>query len=224
MSRRRIHLFGQFDTSDGAGDYPKCVIMTDDPLRAKMLAAHHLEYAALRHEQGDIMVYTGSYKETAIAVVSTGFGRDTAAEYLSEAKRLGVKEILYIGECVCASRHHALRTVILADGGSAVLRERGVRAAAKHSIAVTISHVSPCSPGQCGETEGSGPGNAPDLTVAADDFPERFYTFAKDNGIAALSVLTVSENTVTGEKMEEHERRSRLYSAARLVFETAALE
>jgi len=214
-----------------------------------MLVAHHLEYAALRYERGDIPVYTGSYKDVPIAVISVGFEPVSATEYFGEAKQLGVSEVLYIGECLSSSRRHALRTVILADGGNAALLERAARAAAKHSIAVTVSPVpaelfsSPISPISHTSTESHEPPESPcnftpsaaeagspvpdsehGLTVTSNGFLAGFYTFAEENGISALSILTVSENIVTGEKMEEHERRSRLYPAARLVFETAAFD
>ena len=55
-----------------------------------------------------------------------------------------------------------------------------------------------------------------------DDITGALYEQARADGIKALSILTVSENTRTGEKMEEHEKRSRFYAAARLVFETFA--
>ena len=200
-------LFECFET----GDHPGRVIMTDDPLRAKMLAAHHLENAVPILEQGGLMVYFGSYKQISIALVSTGFDPGITLEYIHGAKKAGVTEILYIGECVSASRCLALRTVILADCGHAGLRERARSAASQYSIPVTIRPVLLRA------------NTAPGFDGAADGITEEIYAHAGENGVAALSVLTVSENIATDEKMEEHERRSRLYSAARLVFETAAL-
>ena len=43
--------------------FPMRAIITDDPLRIKMLAAHHLDNAVIKHEQGDELVYTGNYRQ-----------------------------------------------------------------------------------------------------------------------------------------------------------------
>jgi len=190
--------------------FPMRAIITDDPLRIKMLAAHHLDNAVIKHEQGDELVYTGNYRRTAVALISAGFEQDAVPEYLRLAKQYGVEEIIYIGECVSASRLHPLRSVILAEGGDRALLERSYAAASRSDIRVTVQPVL---------THGSAAG---DFGGATDAITKEIYVRANENGIAAISVLTVSENTETGEKMEEHERRSRLYPAALLVFETLA--
>ena len=48
--------------------------------------------------------------------------------------------------------------------------------------------------------------------------------YAGDHGFAALSVLTVSQNLITGERIGEHERQSRFNAAARIVFETLLMD
>ena len=84
-------------------------------------------------------------------------------------------------------------------------------AAAQYDISVMTETVLP--PGSDNAEEG---GISDAVTVA-------LYETARTENIEALSVLTVSENRMTGEKMEEHEIRSRFYAASRLVFETAVL-
>jgi len=200
-------VFGSFT----AVDHPGRVILTDDPLRARMLAAHHLEYAVLLYEQEDVLLYSGSYKEHPIALVSTGFGQGAILDYIHDAKRFGVEEILYIGECLSTSRRHVIRSVILADGGDPSLMARACRAATQFNIHSGLPYVFP-------ENE-----ITEDFDGVADSVTGDFYAHAKAENIAALSVLTVTKNTVSGEQMEEHERRSRLYAAARLVFEVFAL-
>ena len=210
-----------------AEDFPKSVILTDDPLRAKMLTAHHLEYAVLKYEQDDELLYFGSYGQTAIALAATGFDSGTVAGFDSGAVAgfnsgavtgfvdvligLGVEEVIYIGACVSTDSRYALRTVVLADGGSDDLIGRARTAAKKHNIPVVTCKVSQCDVGGVAERE-----------PVIDDVTGGLYKQAELAGVEALSVLTVSENSVTGEIIEEHERRSRFYAAARLVFETLA--
>jgi len=176
-----------------------------------MLSAHHLDNAMLLYETDDVIVYTGSYKQTAIALVSMGFDHGAVADFISEAKKLGIEEILYIGECTSSTHNVSLRSVILADGGDRSLTERTRAAAARNNYLVSVQTVS------------SHGGAAQDQTGIADVVTNELYSHAGSHNIATLSILTVSENNETGEKMEENERRSRLYPAALLVFESFAL-
>ena len=192
--------------------HPGRVILTDDPLRAKMMAAHHLENAVLLYENGDELLYFGSYNGTAIALVAVGFDNEAFPGFIREAAKLDVTEVIYIGGCASITDRYPLRTVILADGGCRNLQNRALTAAARCAITAAVRTVA--SPD--GVT-----GEGIDIT---DSVTGAFYMEARSYNIKALSILTVSENTKTGEKMEEHERRSRFYAAARLVFETFALK
>ena len=197
-------MFEYFETDD----CPARVILTDDPLRLKMLAAHHLEDAALVYERGDSLVYFGRYEQAAIALAAVGFERGAVSEFIRGTKESAILEVVYIGGCAGTTEKQALRTVILAKGGSQRLIDHARTAAGQHGIPVKISVVSPIG------------GAAPGCGGIADDVTGALYEKARISGVEALSILTVSENTLTGEKMEEHERRSRFYAAARLVFET----
>jgi len=191
---------------------PRRAIVTDDPLRARMLSAHHLEYSTLVYETGDILVYSGSYKEVPIALASTGFGDSAVLSFLRELKGLGVAEVVYIGGCISTTEQYKLRTVVLAAGSSQSMLTRARDAAWQFEIPTTIQAVLP--PDSVYPEEG----------CIIDSVTDALYEQARIDGIEALSILTISENTKTGEKMEEHERRSRFYTASRLVFEMLAME
>jgi len=190
---------------------PRRIIVTDDPMRVRMLSAHHLEYSTLVYELEDIIVYSGSYKDVPIALASTGFGSGAVLSFLRGLSQLGVAEIVYVGGCVSTTDRHGLRAVILAAGGSENLLGRACKAARQYDISTTIRTVLP--PGVVHPEEG----------CIVDSITGVVYEQARTDGIRALSILTVSENTRTGEKMEEHEIRSRFYAASRLVFEMLAL-
>ena len=189
---------------------PLKVILTDDPLRARMLSAHHLEYSEMIYEQGDVLIYSGSYACTPLAVISAGFGSGEVLLSLEKIGNLGVKEVIYIGACVSTTSRYGLRTVVLARGGSDDLQSCAQAAAAQYDITVITETLLP--PGS-----DNAEGGISDIVTGA------LYETARTENIKALSVLTVSENKVTGEKMEEHEIRSRFYAASRLAFETALL-
>lgn len=242
---------------------PGSIVLTDDPLRAKMLVAHNLEYSTQTYEQGDILIYSGSYKGVPIALASTGFGSSavfsclqdvinsgtgdranvpgcTAAENAERpaAGSLGpaclsehIREVVFIGECTGAEAKDGLGTVILANGGSRSFLSRALAAAKHCEIPVKVRSVSQI--GAMQQDAGANVSGSPvfaDASAAdseggiSDEITCALYEHTRASGLEALSILTVSENTETGEKMEEHERRSRFYAAARLVFETLALQ
>jgi len=190
---------------------PKRVIMTDDPLRAKMLSAHHLEYSSHIYERDDVLIYTGSYRDIPIAVVSSGFGSSDVLSCMDLIKELDAEEVVFIGECISATSQFALRTVVLADGGDCGLLIRARETAGKQGVSAIVQAM---SPPDCA---------LPEEGCVTDGITGALYARAHAIGLKALSVLTVTEVEPTGEKMEEHERRSRLYPAANLVFETLSL-
>ena len=189
------------------GKLPECVIITDDQQRARTLVAHHLEYSTTLTDSGDFSISTGSYKGKPLAVASTGLGRKKVIAGLSELIKLGAKEVVYISTCLSTTKQHDIQTVILAAGGSKKLADKANAAAARNNIKTynaTVHYL-----GDTRLDEGS----------ITDEVTEAFYKLAAKENIEALSLLTVSENTITGAKMEIYEKRSRLYPASRLVFE-----
>ena len=194
----------------GFQNHFKHFVLTDDPLRAKMLVAHHLENAVPVREQGNLLIYLGSYKGTPMTVISSDSNNGEGLLALTGLRSFDAVKVIYIGECITSLSQHALRSVILARDGDHSLLARAQAAASQYSIPFAIAPV-----------------------FTFDFVPDRdsgisginttaLYACARVHGFAALSILTVSENTATGESMEEHERRSRLYAAARLAFETFA--
>jgi len=191
---------------------PKNVVLTDDPLRAKMLVAHHLEYSTPVYEQDEVLIYSGGYKGVPIAVVSAGFGHGAVLLCLDELIKPGVEKVIYISACASSIGHVGIGSVVLASGGSSGIFNKAITAAAKFGITASTQPVtSSCV-------------TSPEDGCITEDTTHKLYEQASDACVEALSILTVSDNTLSGEKMEEHEIRSRFYAASRLAFETFALE
>jgi len=176
-----------------------------------MLNAHHLEYSTPFFERGDALAFTGGYNGVPMAVVSTGFGKDNVLSGIHNVIGLGATEVVYIGACLSTTGRHDIRDVILAAGGNQSILNKAITAASLFGITVSTRTVL------------SSDGAQPEEGCIIDDITGGFYELAQINGIKALSILTVSENTINGEKMEEHEVRSRFYAASRLVFELFAI-
>ena len=209
-------LTGLTGLSGLAADLPARAVVTDDPMRAKMLAAHWLDSAEVIYDLRGMIGYTGSYKGAPISLIAAGYGESAAMLYLHDARMLGVKRVIYMGECISRIREIKLRDVILADGGDAALTLCAQTAAKQLPIVATVRGVVTNDRLFLDE-----------IIAQADivDFASgAAVRYAAGHGLAVLSVLTVSQNTVTGEKMEEHERQSRFNAASQLVFETLAMD
>jgi purine-nucleoside phosphorylase len=216
----------------GAGGLPAKAIFTDDPLRAKMLVAHHLDHATLVSEQRGMVAYSGDYDGVSTAVISTGFGESALLQWLHEAAACGVKEALYLGECISQSDLFRLRDVVLASAAEGrnvdtpdLADDPGCRALANQSLLTRATNAS-IRLGVDVVTE----------TVFTDDrfwlyheetqfriidfVSNAFYRYAHHIGVSPLSILTVSERYPTGERMEEADRQSRFHEAALLAFKT----
>ena len=193
---------------------PSWVIMTDDPMRLKMLAAHWLQNARILYELRGLLGYMGSYNSIDVALVSVGYGEACALMYMHDAVQLGARRVVYLGECIARKPDIMLREVIIADSSDAELIKCALNAAHKHSIKAIVRDV-----------ETNDRFFIPGTSVSCDivDMASSVVAkFASDNHIAALSILTVSQNTATMEFMEDHERQSRMNDASQLVFETIA--
>ena len=202
--------------SEFTDDLPIHAVMTDDPMRARMLAAHWLDDAKVIYELRGMIGYTGTYLGVPLTLLSSGFGDASAIMYLHDARLLGMQRVFYIGECISHARGIKLRDVIIATGGDPALMQCALAAAGEHSIPVAVHAVATHESVLADDTE-----TRSDITDFASEAISKYTTA---NGIAALSILTVSQNTATGERIEEHERQSRFHAASKLVFEALALD
>ena len=197
--------------------------MSDDPHRTRVLVSHHLEHSKRLHEQGDFSITSGSYNGTPLAVASTGLGKENVLTHLSELIKLGASKVVYISTCISTTVRHDIRSVILAAGGSKELIDLALAAAGRIDATEQLTIATVLHPdgthldGVHLDGVHSGDGGI------VDEASDELYKLAQEKEIEALSILTVSENTITGEKMEKNEVISRLYPASRLVFEMFAL-
>ena len=195
---------------------PYYAIITDDPMRTRMLSAHWLENTKVLYELRGMIGYTGMYKGAAIALLSAGYGETSALLYLHDACLLGARRVIYTGECVSQTPEVHLRDVIIAKGGDEKLTGCALRASKQFSIPTSVREAYTNDRMFLGDPSFSG-----DIVDYAS---YAVAGYASKLEVAAISVLTVSQNTATGERVEEHERQSRFNTAAQLAFETIAID
>jgi purine-nucleoside phosphorylase len=208
------------------GALPKRIILTDDPLRVKMLVAHHLEYARLVSELRGMSAYVGEYESARIAVLGVGYGEPALLAWLAEALDCGADTAVYIGECVSQSEDLDLRDVILASAAcgarGASLPDAGLLGEAA-LVARKLDFAARQAEVFTDDTYWLDDEKAASSGKPAIDFATgAFYWKSAFEGAKALSILTVSENALTGRRIDEAERQSRFNNASRLAFELLA--
>lgn len=223
------------------GDFADAVIMPGDPLRAKFIAENYLDEARQVNDVRNMLGFTGRYKGRPLSVLGHGMGIPSCSIYCSElVNSFGVKRLLRAGSCGAVSKRVRLRDIIIAMGActdSKVnrVRFRGhdfaaiadyelLRTAVSHAERKRLSHHV---------------GNVFSADLFYTPEPEMFelmekyqvygvemeaagiYGLAAEFGAKALTVCTVSDHIVSGERLSAEERESGFKDMIELVLETA---
>ena len=204
---------------------PDWAIVTDDPVRVKMLVAHHLDNAALISENRGMSAFTGTVDGFPVGIYSVGYGEASTLLYLKEMTDLGVTGALYIGECVSHTADIALNEIVIPQSANrgdvtyhadAGLVEKCLLAAKQEKISTTKIEISTNDKYWVSQKREREQYRITDFASAA------VFEYADICNITAASVLTVSENSLSGERIGDAQRQSRFYNAAKIVFTLAS--
>jgi purine-nucleoside phosphorylase len=223
----------------GKGAFAELVLLPGDPLRARHVATTLLKDAVEVTGVRNMLGYTGQWKGARVSVMGAGIGIPSAMLYATELIReYGVRRLVRVGTCGAVADHVQLGDLVLALGAatdSAVnrIRFRGYDFAATASWGL-LSRVA------------AGAGNAPRTHVGrifSSDFfyhPDAelvallrrlgflaldmesagLYGVAAQEGVEALSVLTVSDHLADGSHMSAAQRETGVDSMVRLVLDS----
>ena len=100
-------------------DFASTALMPGDPLRAKLIAEHYLENAALVNNVRGVQGYTGTYKGKRVSVMASGMGMPSMGIYSYELFNFfGVNNIIRIGSAGALQNDIHVRDVVIAMGCS----------------------------------------------------------------------------------------------------------
>ncbi|WP_067032757.1 purine-nucleoside phosphorylase [Allomuricauda sp. CP2A] len=210
------------------GEVAETVLMPGDPLRAKWIAETFFESPFCYNKIRGMLGYTGTYKGMKISVQGSGMGMPSSMIYFHELiKDYGVKNIIRVGSAGSYQEDVKLNDVVLAMAASTTsgmnnsrfinsdysptadfeLFQKAVNYAQQHNIPIKAGNV-----------------------LSSDEFyvddPEEYklwaqygilcvemetaglYTIAAKYNIRALTILTISDSLVTGERLSAHERET----------------
>jgi purine-nucleoside phosphorylase len=208
------------------GAFAEAVLLPGDPLRAKYIAETFLEGAEEVTAVRNMLGFTGSYHGMPVSVMGTGMGVPSASIYITELIRnYGCERLVRVGSCGGISTDVGLRAIVLAIGAgtdSGVNRARyggwdysatadfGLLAAAAAAAAANgqVAHV-----GNVHTSDSFYNPVADALAVwqrmnvlAVEMETAGLYGIAAEEGVRALSVLTVSDHLITQEDTTSAER------------------
>ena len=210
------------------GEIAETVLMPGDPLRAKWIAETFLENPFCYNKIRGMLGYTGTYKGMRISVQGSGMGMPSSMIYFHELiKDYGVQNIIRVGSAGSYQEDVKLNDVVLAMAASTTsgmnnsrfinsdysptanfeLFQKAVDYAQQQNIPIKAGNV-----------------------LSSDEFyvddPEEYklwaqygilcvemetaglYTIASKYNVRALTILTISDSLVTGERLSAHERET----------------
>lgn len=223
------------------GEIAPTVLMPGDPLRAKYFAETLLEGAVCFNEVRGMLGYTGTYNGKRVSIMGSGMGVPTLAIYVTELVReYGVKTIIRVGTCGGMQADLKVGDLILAMSASTDSHVNRLRfggmdfaptasfplllgayeAAQRRGARVSVGSVF------TSDTFYSDDENwwkiwADYGILAAEMETAGLYTLAAKHRVAALSIMTVSDNPVTGEFASSEQREKGFPLMAEIALEIA---
>ncbi|WP_066504822.1 purine-nucleoside phosphorylase [Abyssisolibacter fermentans] len=221
------------------GDIAETILLPGDPLRAKYIADNFLDNVFCYNEVRGMYGYTGEYKGKRISVQGTGMGIPSISIYVNELiTEYGVKNLIRIGTCGSVREDIKVRDVILAMSASTTshinrLRFNGMDFAPTANFDLLLKAYNIAKEKnldvKCGNvlTSDLFYGDDPNAwkhwasfgVLAVEMETAGLYTLAAKYGVNALSVLTISDSIVTGEKTTSQEREKTLNDMIEIALE-----
>lgn len=207
------------------------VIMPGDPLRVKYIAEKYLKDAKLINKIRINLGYTGYYNNKQVTILASGMGMPSMGIYANELFReYGVKKIIRVGSCGSYYKEIKIRDIILVEkaytlsnfafqdrgvninliSASTFLNNRVIEEAVRRNIDIKIGNIN-TSDVFYNEIEDDKIKQNYCLGVEMETFA--LFYIAKKYQRDAASILTVSDNLITKEKMSSDEREQTLDEA-----------
>ena len=209
------------------GAFAKTVLMPGDPLRANFIAESFLKDVKLVNNVRGIQGYTGTYRDTPVSVMASGMGMPSMGIYSYELfKFFDVDNIIRIGSAGAMSKELKLRDVVAAQAActdsnyahqyklpgtfapiaSYELLETAVAIAREMGVTMPVGNV--LSSDVFYDASGENAKWCKMGVLCAEMEAAALYCNAAATGKRALALLTISDNSVTGEDLSPEDRQT----------------
>ena len=224
------------------GAFAKTVLMPGDPLRAKFIAENFLEDAELVNNVRGVQGHTGKWKGKDVSVMASGMGMPSMGLYSYELfKFYDVENIIRIGTTGSISPRLQLMDIFLAQGACTdsnwqlqyrlpgvfapiadfELMLKTVELARAAGQKVTVGNVLSSDVFYYDDPDNSEPWKKMGV-MALEMESASLYMNAARLGKKALTICTVTDDILTGEKLTTEQRQTNLNSMIELALNVAA--
>lgn len=223
------------------GDIAETILLPGDPLRAKWIAETFFENPVCFNKVRGMLGYTGTYKGKRISAMGTGMGVPSISIYTHELiNEYGVKNLIRVGSAGSYQKHVEIRDIVLAmaassNSGVNELRFGGADYAPTADFGLFQKAVEIAKSKQIALKAGN---VFTSDEFYADDFESYkkwskfgvlcvemetagLYTVAAKHNVNALSILTISDSLVTGERTSSKERETTFKEMIEIALELA---
>lgn len=223
------------------GEIAETVLLPGDPLRAKHVADTFLKEAICYNNVRGMLGFTGFYNGKRVSIQGTGMGMGSHAIYVHELiNTYHVKNLIRVGTCATIQENINLGQVLLAmsasgDSDANSLYFKGMHYAATADFDLLMKAYKVAQELNIKTYQGP----VFSTNTFYDEAPNRWdiwknhgilgiemesqilYTLAKRFGVKALSILTVSDNILSGEATSAKERERSFNDMMRIALELA---
>ena len=208
------------------GEIAESVLLPGDPLRAKWIADTFLDEVVCYNEVRGMLGFTGMYNGKRVSVQGTGMGIPSTLIYCEELiKEYGVGNLIRVGSAGSYQADVKIRDIVIAMAASSTsgintrkFLEANYAATAsfelfKKAVDIAKEKNIPVKAGNILSSDEFYTDDSNDYKLWAaygvlcvEMETAGIYTVAAKNNVKALSILTISDSLVTGDRTTTHER------------------
>ncbi|MFD2540706.1 purine-nucleoside phosphorylase [Lacinutrix gracilariae] len=223
------------------GDIAETILLPGDPLRAKWIAETFFENPVCFNEVRGMLGYTGTYQGKRISVMGTGMGVPSISIYAHELiTQFDVKNLIRVGSAGSYQEHIKIRDVVLAMAASSnsglneqrfggadyaptanfELFNKAIEAAKEKNIPIKAGNIFTSDEFYADDFESYKKWSKFGV-LCVEMETAGLYTVAAKHNVNALTILTISDSLVTGEKTTSKERETTFKDMIEIAIEIA---
>ena len=223
------------------GDIAETILLPGDPLRAKWIAETFFEHPVCFNKVRGMLGFTGLYKGKKVSVMGTGMGVPSISIYTHELIiEYDVKNLIRVGSAGSYQKHVNVRDIVLAMAASSTsgvnelrfggadyaptadfgLFMKAVKAAKSKDIQLKAGNVLTSDEFYADEFESYQKWSKFGV-LCVEMETAGLYTVAAKHNVNALSILTISDSLVTGERTTSKERETTFKDMIEIALELA---
>jgi len=212
------------------GEVAENVLLPGDPMRAKWIAETYFDNPVLYNDVRGMFGYTGTYKGKPVSVQGTGMGVPSTLIYCHELiNYYGCKKLIRVGSAGSYQKDVNVRDVVIAMAASSTnginnarfvnsdysptasfdLFRKAIFYANDHNIPIKAGNI--LTSDEFYEDDFDSYKHWAQFGILAVEMETAgIYTIAAKYNVDALSILTISDSLVTGEKISADARETSL--------------